>query len=298
MNKIKGTIGILTGGGDVPGLNPAIRAVTFRAMREGYQVIGIRRGWAGLVDLVRDKDADNGNCIQVLNQDQVNRAGRTGGTFLHSSRTRPSHLPGTQLPSHLSDIYTDEINDVTPEVLKNLEEQEFDVIFVTAYDQFALKAFEFSAVDYLLKPIVKERLIAAVEKVSSLAETSISVEQLNMLMTNFQSYWQAQPRVALPTSEGLEFVSVDQIIYAQSESNYCWVFFDDGNKIFLSKTLKDLEGLLAKHGFIRIHQSYLINADFIKRYVRGQGGYIILSNGAKVPVSRSKKEVILNLGRW
>ncbi len=184
------------------------------------------------------------------------------------------------------------------EVLKNLEDQEFDVIFVTAYDQFALKAFEFSAVDYLLKPIVKERLIAAVEKVSSLAETSISVEQLNMLMTNFQSYWQSQPRVALPTSEGLEFVSVDQIIYAQSESNYCWVFFDDGSKIFLSKTLKDLEGLLAKHGFIRIHQSYLINADFIKRYVRGQGGYIILSNGAKVPVSRSKKEVILNLGRW
>ncbi len=184
------------------------------------------------------------------------------------------------------------------EVLKNLEDQEFDVIFVTAYDQFALKAFEFSAVDYLLKPIVKERLIAAVEKVSSLAETSISVEQLNMLMTNFQSYWQSQPRVALPTSEGLEFVSVDQIIYAQSESNYCWVFFDDGSKIFLSKTLKDLEGLLAKHGFIRFHQSYLINADFIKRYVRGQGGYIILSNGAKVPVSRSKKEVILNLGRW
>ncbi len=184
------------------------------------------------------------------------------------------------------------------EVLKNLEDQEFDVIFVTAYDQFALKAFEFSAVDYLLKPIVKERLIAAVEKVSSLAETSISAEQLNMLMTNFQSYWQSQPRVALPTSEGLEFVSVDQIIYAQSESNYCWVFFDDGSKIFLSKTLKDLEGLLAKHGFIRIHQSYLINADFIKRYVRGQGGYIILSNGAKVPVSRSKKEVILNLGRW
>ncbi|MDH3247062.1 MAG: LytTR family DNA-binding domain-containing protein [Saprospiraceae bacterium] len=184
------------------------------------------------------------------------------------------------------------------EVLKNLEDQEFDVIFVTAYDQFALKAFEFSAVDYLLKPIVKERLIAAVEKVSSLAETSISAEQLNMLMTNFQSYWQSQPRVALPTSEGLEFVSVDQIIYAQSESNYCWIFFEDGSKIFLSKTLKDLEGLLAKHGFIRIHQSYLINTDFIKRYVRGQGGYIILSNGAKVPVSRSKKEVILNLGRW
>ncbi len=121
MNSKKGTIGILTGGGDVPGLNPAIRAVTFRAIREGYQVIGIRRGWAGLVDLVRDPQADNSECLHSLTQDQVNRAGRTGGTFLHSSRTRPSHLPRAALPPHLRDTYTDEINDVTPEVLKNLE---------------------------------------------------------------------------------------------------------------------------------------------------------------------------------
>ncbi len=121
MNNRKGTIGILTGGGDVPGLNPAIRAVTFRALREGYNVIGIRRGWAGLVDLVRDPDADNSHCIQQLTEDQVNKAGRTGGTFLHSSRTRPSHLPQPSVPLHLRDQYTDEINDVTPEVLKNLE---------------------------------------------------------------------------------------------------------------------------------------------------------------------------------
>ncbi|PLX85231.1 MAG: phosphofructokinase [Desulfuromonas sp.] len=121
MAKHKGTIGILTGGGDVPGLNPAIRAVTFRALREGYRVIGIRRGWAGLVDLVPDKNADNSEQVMVLNEDTVNRAGRTGGTFLHSSRTRPSHLPRNIVPPHLRDKYTDEINDVTPEVLKNLE---------------------------------------------------------------------------------------------------------------------------------------------------------------------------------
>ena len=111
----------MTGGGDVPGLNPAIRAVTFRAIREGYRVIGIRRGWAGLVDLVRDPQADNGDCVQALTQDQVNKAGRTGGTFLHSSRTRPSHLPRAAMPKHLQQLYTDEVNDVTPEVLKNLE---------------------------------------------------------------------------------------------------------------------------------------------------------------------------------
>lgn len=120
MTKSKGTIGILTGGGDVPGLNPAIRAVTVRALREGYQVLGLRRGWAGLVELVREVKADNSNCVQVLTEGIVNRAGRTGGTFLHTSRTRPSHLPITNVPLHLRDTYTDQINDLTPEVLKNL----------------------------------------------------------------------------------------------------------------------------------------------------------------------------------
>ncbi len=119
--KYKGTIGILTGGGDVPGLNPAIRAVTVRAMREGYRVIGLRRGWAGLVEMVRDKNADNSRNFQVLSENIVNKAARTGGTFLHTSRTRASHVPQVRVPEHLKDIYKDEVNDLTPEVLKNLE---------------------------------------------------------------------------------------------------------------------------------------------------------------------------------
>ena len=117
----KGTIGILTGGGDVPGLNPAIRAVTYRALREGYRVIAIRRGWAGLVDYVPERGADNDDNILHLTEELVTRAARTGGTFIHTSRTRPSHLPRTIMPSHLADQYTDEFNDLTPEVLKNLE---------------------------------------------------------------------------------------------------------------------------------------------------------------------------------
>ncbi len=117
----KGTIGILTGGGDVPGLNPAIRAVTFRALREGYRVVGIRRGWAGLIDIIRDKDADNRDNFSYLTDEVVNRAGRTGGTFLHTSRTRPSSVKRKDVPAHLQDIYNEEINDLTPEVLKNLE---------------------------------------------------------------------------------------------------------------------------------------------------------------------------------
>jgi 6-phosphofructokinase len=121
MSGKKGTIGILTGGGDVPGLNPAIRAVTIRAVREGYRVIGIRRGWKGLVELVPDKDADNSANVVELSEELVNRAGRTGGTFLHTSRTRASHLPKAFVPEHLKDVYRDEINDVTPEILKNLD---------------------------------------------------------------------------------------------------------------------------------------------------------------------------------
>ena len=105
----------------MPGLNPAIRAVTIRALREGHRVIGLRRGWGGLVDLVPDKDADNTEHAQVLTEEVVNRAGRTGGTFLHSSRTRPSHLPKTLVPPHLQDKYQDEFNDVTDDVMKNLD---------------------------------------------------------------------------------------------------------------------------------------------------------------------------------
>jgi 6-phosphofructokinase len=121
VKKTKGVIGILTGGGDVPGLNPAIRAVTIRAIREGYQVIGIRRGWAGLIELIRDKKADNSDCYTVLTEEIVNKAGRTGGTFLHTSRTRASHVPSAIIPEHLKDKYNEEINDLTPEVVKNLE---------------------------------------------------------------------------------------------------------------------------------------------------------------------------------
>ena len=123
----KGTIAILTGGGDVPGLNPAIRAITIRALRDGYSVVGIRHGWGGLVDYVRDAKADNSEHVQPLTEAEVNRAGRTGGTFLHTSRTRPSHLPRERVPAHLTG-YDQPINDVTKDVLKNLEHIGVDVL--------------------------------------------------------------------------------------------------------------------------------------------------------------------------
>jgi len=121
IRKTKGTIAILTGGGDVPGLNPAIRAVTIRANREGYKVIGLRRGWAGITELLRDNKADNSNNFQLLTNEIVNKAGRTGGTFLHTSRTRPSHMDKESVPEHLKSSYNAAKNDLTPEIIKNLE---------------------------------------------------------------------------------------------------------------------------------------------------------------------------------
>src|SRR5690242_8345584 len=124
-----GTIAILTGGGDVPGLNPAIRAITIRALRDGYRVVGIRRGWAGLVDYVPDAKADNSENVQALSEAIGNRAGRTGGTFLHTSRVRPSHLPLARVPAHLSGGgYDQPINDITKDVLKHLEHLGVDVL--------------------------------------------------------------------------------------------------------------------------------------------------------------------------
>jgi 6-phosphofructokinase len=128
MSGKKGTIAILTGGGDVPGLNPAIRAVVIRAHREGYRVLGIRRGWAGLVELIPDAAADNSQCVQELTPEVVVHVGRSGGTFLHTSRTRPSALPKALVPPHLADTYTAEKNDVTPHILKNLSFLDVDYL--------------------------------------------------------------------------------------------------------------------------------------------------------------------------
>src|SRR5215510_7122637 len=145
MSTKKGVIGILTGGGDVPGLNPAIRAVTIRALREGYQVIGIRRGWAGLIDVVRDRQADNSNNFQILTEEVVNRAGRTGGTFLHTSRTNPSKVRRDRLPPTLQEKYTSDINDLTPEVLKNINFLGLDYLIPIGGDDtlsYAVRMFQ------------------------------------------------------------------------------------------------------------------------------------------------------------
>ncbi len=132
--KPKGVIGILTGGGDVPGLNPAIRAVTLRAILEGYTVIGLRRGWKGIMEVIRDKKADNSENYVELSENLVNKAARTGGTFLHSSRTRPLAVPKIDVPEHLKDTYSNDMNDLTPEVIQNLEWLNIDYLIAIGGD--------------------------------------------------------------------------------------------------------------------------------------------------------------------
>src|SRR5256714_5275559 len=121
MNTKKGVIGILTGGGEVPGLNPAIRAVTIRALREGYKVVGIRHGWLGAISILRDEHADNSEHFQILAEEIVNRAARTGGTFLHTSRTNPSSVKKEEVPEALRATFNQDRNDLTSEVIKNLD---------------------------------------------------------------------------------------------------------------------------------------------------------------------------------
>lgn len=141
----RGVIGILTGGGDVPGLNPAIRAVTIRALGEGFQVIGIRRGWGGAIGIVRDEKADNSENYQILDEEIVNHAGRTGGSFLHTSRTNPSSVGKSSIPTHLQDTYKDEKNDLTQEVIKNLDFLGIDYLIPIGGDDtlsFSVKLYQ------------------------------------------------------------------------------------------------------------------------------------------------------------
>jgi two-component system, LytTR family, response regulator len=184
------------------------------------------------------------------------------------------------------------------ELLQQLNQINFEVIFVTAYDQFALKAFKFSAVDYLLKPIKKEDLIAAIGKVEQRIAKNLSTEHIEAMLSNIQFLQNEFQSIAIPTADGIEFIPVENIIYCASDNNYTYIHKMEGTPLLLSKTLKEVESMFDAHSFLRIHQSYLINLKHLRKYVRGAGGYVIMSDGKDLPVSRSKKEELLHkLGR-
>ncbi len=182
------------------------------------------------------------------------------------------------------------------DLLEMVPDVDFEVIFTTAYDKYAIQAFKISAVDYLLKPIDPEPLVAAVEKVRILREKGNTSQQISFLIQQIKDLENNTVRkIALPTFDGLEFIHMDDILYCQSDGAYSHVFFTDGSKMYISKTLRYLEDALCNFHFFRVHNSYIVNLNHVKQYSKTDGGLIILSDGKKVRVSRSRKDELLNL---
>jgi len=178
------------------------------------------------------------------------------------------------------------------EMLEQLSSINFHLIFTTSYDQYALKAFRFSALDYLLKPIDREELQAAVQKVVQHAETP-TAQQLNLLLQKINQPSNPITKVALPSMEGLQMIAVNSILMCESDSNYTIVCLKNKQKIIVSRTLKEIEEMLEDYSFVRVHHSYLVNLNEIEKYVKGEGGYLVMSDGTSVDVSRTKKESVL-----
>ncbi len=178
------------------------------------------------------------------------------------------------------------------EMLERLSHVDFDIIFTTSYDQYALKAIRFSAIDYLLKPVDREELQKAVQKVIQRSQRTIA-QQVEILMQKLHQPSKSISKIALPTMEGLQMIPVDSIISCESDSNYTILLLKNKKKIIVSCTLKEIEESLEDHSFARVHRSYLVNLNEVEKYVKGEGGYLIMSDGSMIDVSRNKKELLL-----
>lgn len=177
------------------------------------------------------------------------------------------------------------------DLLTQLGTIDFEIIFTTAHAEYAIKAIKFSAIDYLLKPIDLEELKKAVAKVQGKQNGSI-VERMRQLLQNIKSPV-SENKLALPTADGLTFIKVSDILYFKASGNYTEIFMNGGQKHLVSRHLKEYDDLLSDQNFFRIHHSYLINISFISSYVRGEGGYVVMSDNSSLDVSRRKKEAFL-----
>jgi len=188
------------------------------------------------------------------------------------------------------DIEMPELNGF--EFLEKVNNKNFEIIFTTAYDEYALKAFKASAIDYLLKPISKEALRESLQKVTQKQQNNVFPKQLEILNNIF--YHKNKERIAVPTKEGLSFLKIKEILYCISDGNYTEIYLENQQKIVVCKALKEIESLLIDVGFLRIHHSHVINLQKIKNYIRGDGGYVVMDDNKMLNVSRSKKELLLN----
>jgi two-component system LytT family response regulator len=179
------------------------------------------------------------------------------------------------------------------DLLKKIGEINFEIVFVTAYSEFAIDAIKFSAIDYLLKPIDINDLKAAVEKLGKKTTDKLISQKVDILMQNFRSENAENYRLAISDSDGITFVNINEIIYCEGSSNYTNFYLQNGKKHIVAKTLKEYEELLSNYNFFRIHNSYLVNLKEVKKYFRGDGGYVQMSNDEKLDVSKRKKEFFL-----
>jgi len=178
------------------------------------------------------------------------------------------------------------------ELLEKLPEINFDLIFTTSYDQYAIKAIKFSALDYLLKPVDREELKKAIQKVLQRQQPPLP-QQLEILLQKLHQPANSNLKMAIPTMEGLQMIQIDTIISCTSDSNYTNFHLKNNQKITASRTLKEIEEMLEGRSFFRVHHSYLVNLNEIHKYFKGEGGYLVMSDGSNIDVSRSRKEMLL-----
>jgi two-component system LytT family response regulator len=174
-------------------------------------------------------------------------------------------------------------------LLQNLTFKNFELIFTTAYDHYAIKAIRFSALDYLVKPIEIEELKHAVNRAIEKRSNVTSAQQIEILLENLPARKNSFQKIAIPTTDGLQFIKIHEILYLEANMNYTYVILTDSKKFIVCQTLKIFEDMLPADTFIRIHNSYIINKNFAEKYIRGEGGQVVLSNGVTLDVSKRKK---------
>ena len=179
------------------------------------------------------------------------------------------------------------------EMLERIEGIDFDIVFITAYDEFAIKAFRVSAMDYLLKPVEEDQLVEAVRKVEEKRREHAGA-RAELLLTNLRGEGAGFTKLALPSHEGLDFVNIEDILHCQADGNYTTIHTVGGERYLISRTLKEFEELLGQEQFFRTHQSHLVNLSKIKKYIRGSGGEIVLVDGTRIQVARARKELLMS----
>jgi two-component system, LytTR family, response regulator len=181
------------------------------------------------------------------------------------------------------------------DLLNKVKPIDFKVIFISAYEEHAIRAFKFSAVDYILKPIDSNELVAAIQKAEGALQQTNTTQVLDTLESNYSNESKESKKVVLKTSDSIYVISIKDIVHCDAEVNYTKFFLSDGRKILISKPLKEYDDMLSEFGFFRIHQSHLINLDYFEHFKKADGGYAVMKDSSVIPVSSRKKELFLQV---